>query len=122
MSRSRATARKAGTAQETLAVTYLARVLGDDRIERRRLGGAKDRGDIAGLRTAFGGRIVAEVKNTAKLALGPWLLEAERERGNDDADVGVVIHKRHGKASAEEQIVSMTLRDFAVLLGGKELK
>ncbi|MFV0432831.1 MAG: hypothetical protein ACK5LO_02440 [Leucobacter sp.] len=101
-------------------MNYLAEMLDDDRIERRRQAGAKDRGDIAGLRTPFGGRIVAEVKNAAKLALGAWLREAEIERGNDDAEVGVVIHKRHGKAAAEHQIVSMTLRDFAVLIGGKE--
>ncbi|KAM9863113.1 hypothetical protein ACI1US_00998 [Leucobacter sp. BZR 635] len=118
MTRNRASAKKAGTAQETLAVNYLARVLSDDRIERRRLSGSKDRGDIAGLRTVDQQRIVAEVKNTAKLALGPWLREAEIERGNDDAAVGVVIHKRHGSAKPEDQIVSMTLRDFAVLLGG----
>ncbi|KUF05677.1 hypothetical protein [Leucobacter sp. G161] len=118
MTRNRASAKKAGTAQETLAANYLARVLNDDRIERRRLGGSKDRGDIAGLRTVDQLRIVAEVKNTAKLALGPWLKEAEIERGNDDAAVGVVIHKRHGSANPEDQIVSMTLRDFAVLLGG----
>ena len=99
-------------------MNYLARVLNDDRIERRRLSGAKDRGDIAGLRTVAGGRVVAEVKNTAKLALGPWLKEAAVERGNDDAVAGVVIHKRHGSAKPEDQIVSMTLRDFAVLLGG----
>ena len=37
---------------------------------------------------------------------------------NDDARVGVVVHKRHGKASPGEQLVTMRLQDFARLLGG----
>lgn len=105
---------------ETWSAEYLAVTLKDDRIERRARNGNKDRGDLSGLRTPLGERIVAEVKNVTKLNLSGWVREAEVERGNDDAAVGVVIHKRVGKARAQmgEQFVTMTLRDFTVLLGG----
>ncbi len=44
--RSRASAKKAGTAHETAIATYLAEHL-DDRIERRTRNGGKDRGTSA---------------------------------------------------------------------------
>lgn len=106
---------------ETLVVRYLARVLGDDRIERRRLSGAKDRGDVAGIRTLLGERVVLEVKDYGgRLLPGPWLNEACIEAGNDDAAAGVVIAKRRGTTKPEEQIVLMTLGDLAVLLGASK--
>ena len=52
MTRNRASAKKAGTAFETLVVGYLRNVLHDERIERRAKSGAKDRGDVSGVRTA----------------------------------------------------------------------
>ncbi len=121
MTRSRASAKSAGTAMETLVVRYLARVLGDDRIERRRLSGAKDRGDVAGIRTLLGERVVLEVKDYGgRLLPGPWLNEARIEAGNDDAAAGAVIAKRRGTTKPEEQIVLMTLGDLAVLLGASK--
>ena len=115
--RNRASAKKAGTAFETLIARYLATHV-DDRIERRRLSGSKDRGDIAGVRTAFGHRVVVECKNTARLALAAWAGEADIARGNDDAQVAVVAHKRHGVGAAGRQWVSMTLDDFVTLISG----
>lgn len=117
MTRTRASAKAAGTRTETAAATYLAQHV-DDRIERRRLTGARDRGDLAGLR-AHGQRIVAEVKDCARLEIGPWLREAEIERGNDDAIAGVVIAKRHGRGAPADLLVMMTLADFAALLTGQ---
>ena len=116
MARNRQSAKKAGTAFETLVATYLNEHV-DDRIERRRLGGSQDRGDIAGLRH-MGGRIVVECKNTAKPALGVWATETEIQRGNDDANVGLIVHKRHGNGQAADQWVTMTLGDFVALLTG----
>lgn len=116
MTRTRASAKAAGTRTETAAAEYLNRYV-DDRIERRRLSGAKDRGDLSGLRI-HGQRLVAEVKDCARLEVGPWLREAEIERGNDDALAGVVIAKRHGKGAAADLVVLMTLADFAALLTG----
>lgn len=103
---------------ETLVAGYLAAELDDDRIERRARNGAKDRGDIGGIRTPFGERMVLEVKNTARINLGGWWSEVEAEKGNDDAPVGVVVHKRHGKGRGEDQWVTLTLRDFARIIGG----
>ena len=116
MARNRQSAKKAGTAFETLVATYLNEHV-DDRIERRRLGGSQDRGDIAGLRH-MGGRIVVECKNTAKPALGVWATETEIQRGNDDAVAGIIAHKRHGNGQAADQWVTMTLGDFVALLTG----
>ena len=122
MSRNRASARKAGTAFESLVASYLAVELGDDRIERRAKSGAKDRGDINGVRTIRGGRVVLECKDVSRDALPQWIDEAEIERGNDDAAIGVVVHKRRGKGRAGDQFVSMTLDTFIrLLVGGPDL-
>lgn len=118
MGRSRASARAAGTRFERVTADYLAEHV-DDRIDRRVKNGAKDRGDIGGIRAMLGGRIVAECKDVATMALPAWLREAETERGNDDALVGLVIHKRRGNADPGEQYVTMTLRDLAALLTGE---
>lgn len=109
--------RAKGTALETLIVTFLGGRLGDDRIMRMPLSGKHDRGDIAGVRTVLGEKVAIEVKNHRRMELGAWLTEAEIERGNADAKVAVVIHKRHGKGQARDQLVTMTVEDFAVLLG-----
>ena len=116
MTRTRASAKKAGSTFERTTADYLAVVV-DDRIDRRVKNGAKDRGDIGGVRI-HGQRVVLECKNTAKTSLGPWATETEIERGNDDALAGVIVHKRHGTANPAEQWVTMTLADFAALLTG----
>lgn len=106
---------------ETSATRYLATALNDDRIERRRLRGANDCGDIAGVVTIAGGRVVIEVKDHGgKVQVGPWLNEAEIERGNDDAVAGVVVFKRLGIGyeRAGEHGVLMTLNTLCTLLQG----
>lgn len=120
MTRTRASAKTAGTRFETLVATYLAMHV-DDRIERRRLTGSRDRGDLAGWRFA-GLRIVAELKDHAQLSVGPWLNEAEVERRNDDADVALVIAKRRGISDPGDQIVLLTLRDLVALTTGTRPK
>ena len=117
--RTRATARAAGTRLETDVANYLAAHVHDG-IERRAKTGLKDRGDITGVREpANGGRIVVEVKNTARWAPGEWLAEAEVERVNDDAVAGLVVAKRHGRGHPADQVVLMTLADFVALLTGR---
>ncbi len=116
MTRSRATARKAGSGFERLVADYLRDVV-DDRIDRRAKTGSKDRGDIGGVRI-WTQRVVLECKDVSKIALSQWAAEAEVERGNDDALAGVVVHKRRGKGRAADQWVTMTLGDFASLLNG----
>ena len=116
MARSRASAKNAGTRHERAVADYLNEHF-DDRVERRRLSGAKDRGDIGGVRH-LGARVVVECKNTSRLEVGPWLTEAEVERVNDAATVGLVVAKRHGKGAPADQLVLMTLGDLVALLNG----
>ena len=115
MTRTRASAKAAGSRFESLVAAYLAAHV-DDRIERRRLSG-RDRGDIAGFRH-MGARVVVECKNVARLSLATWITEAEVERGNDDATAALVIHKRHGRGDAADQYVTLTLGDLVALLNG----
>ena len=105
-----------GTAFETLIVTALQEHLGPE-VCRRATTGAKDRGDVHGLYIR-GLRTVAELKNTKSTQLGPHWSEVEVERGNDDADVGVLIHKRHGKGQALDQWVTLTVRELLTIITG----
>jgi hypothetical protein len=114
--RSRRSAKAAGSSFERLVADYLALTV-DDRIDRRVKTGARDKGDIAGVRV-HGRRVVLEAKNTARINLGSWAAEAEAERVNDDALVGLIVHKRHGKGRPGDQWVTMTLADFVALTTG----
>lgn len=114
MTRSRKTAREAGTKFETSVVRWLQQHV-DGGIERRTRNGKKDRGDISGW-TFAGRRIVAECKNHSRLDLAGWTAEAEIERLNDDAQVGLVIHKKRGTADPGEQYVTLTLRDLIAFI------
>lgn len=119
--RSRASARAAGTRFESSIANYLAMVV-DDRIERRTRNGNKDRGDIGGLRMSpalRSGRIVVECKDTTRATLATWAKETEIERGNDDALVGVIVHKRVGTTKPGSQWVTMTMDDFVALITGE---
>lgn len=118
MTRSRTTAKQAGTQMERLVAEFLAFRLADDRIERRAKNGSNDRGDITGVKTITGARVVIEVKNAHRDNLPAWIREAAVEAGNDDAPIGVVAHKKHGSANPADQYVTMTLETFARLLEG----
>lgn len=122
MARNRQSAKQAGSRAEKLVADYGAKVLDDDRIERRVRNGNKDRGDVGGFRTAFGERVVVEVKDTVRATLGSWMSEVEVEKGNDDAPVGVVVHKRvgYGATRVGGWYVTMTYDDFLRILGGPD--
>ena len=117
MTRNRQSAKAAGTRFERIVADYLATTV-DDRIDRRVKTGAKDRGDLSGIRHR-GHRICAELKNTTRTNLAGWIKEAHLEAGNDDAAIGVVIHKRHGRGKPGDQWVTMTLDDLIFLLTGE---
>lgn len=118
MTRSRASAKAAGTRFETSIAAYLA-IYVDDRIERRAKTGARDRGDLSGVRAPSGGRVVVEAKDYGgRLQPGSWIGEAETERGNDDALAGVVVAKRRGVTDPGAQYVLMTVRDLVAVLTG----
>lgn len=100
----------------------MAERLDDDRIDRRVKTGNKDRGDVGGVRTIHGERVVVEVKDTTRLALGAWTNEVTTEKGNDDAPVGVVVHKRvgYGYTRVGGWYVTMTMDDFLRLGWGPD--
>jgi hypothetical protein len=85
--------------------------MGFTQVERRTLNGAYDRGDIAGIPGT-----VIEVKNCARQELAAWVAEAERERDNDRASLGVVWHKVRGKAHPSKWFVTMSGEQFVSLL------
>lgn len=116
MTRNRASAKAAGSRFERSIADYLAAVL-DDRIDRRVKTGAKDRGDISGVRV-HGQRIVLEAKDHATLKLAGWVAEAQVEAGNDDALAGLVVHKRIGVAAPGKQYVTCTLDDLVAIITG----
>ena len=117
MTRSRKSAKAAGARFERVIADWLA-VHVDDRIDRRVKTGSNDKGDLGGWRFA-GRRIVAELKDCARHDLSGWLHEAEVERGNDSADVALVIFKRRGTTDPGDQYVLTTLRDIVALTTGE---
>lgn len=119
MSRNRSSAKQAGRSFETLIATYLAQELDSDYIERRRLSGVNDRGDITGVRDGRGQRLCVECKNYGgRLTPGPWVEEAHIEMGNDSAVAGVVVAKRRGTTNPGAQFVLMTVNDLIALIRG----
>lgn len=116
-SRNRRSAKAAGATFERTTADYLNAYV-DNRIDRRVKTGAKDKGDIGGVRAVLGGRVVLECKDVAALSLGTWVAEADIERGNDDAVAGFVVHKRRGTSDPGSQYVTGTVRDLVALLTG----
>jgi hypothetical protein len=117
-SRSRRSAKQAGTKFESAIANALAEALGDDRIERRARNGSKDRGDVSGVRV-HGQRLVVECKDTTRLALPEWVAEAQLEAGNDDALLGLVVSKRRAVGDPMKQWVHMTVADLVAILTGQ---
>lgn len=119
MTRSRRSARQAGSRTERLVADWLAQALDDDRIDRRVKTGNKDRGDIGGVRV-HGKRLVVEVKDCATANIPGWIREAHQEAGNDDALLGVVVAKRRGTTDPGSFYVHLELRDLVALITGQQ--
>jgi len=117
-SRTRNSAKSAGARFERRIADALAQALDDDRIDRRVKTGAKDRGDVSGVRL-HGQRVVLELKDACTLRLPEWTAEAQLEAGNDDALVGLVVSKRHGVGDPMRQWVHCTLADLVAILTGQ---
>ena len=122
------TARKAGSNFEACAAEFLAMATGTE-IVRRVRHGAKDTGDLHGIRIGRH-RVVAECKDYAgREHIAEWLREACVERDNDDALVGVVVSKMRGVPADRRclsrmaaQPVTMTLLDLAALIVGDRIE
>jgi len=112
---------KKGPKFEQDVVNYLCKAFDTNAIERRVMGGANDRGDVAGL--YWQGRpFVVEVKNRNRVELAAWMGELEVECGNADTDLGAVVFHRRGIGATRmgEQGVFMSLETFVKLLGATE--
>lgn len=115
MTRSRASAKKAGAFFERQMADYLAEALDNDYIDKKPRGGSRDTGDVGGVRID-GHRLVIECKNVAKMDLPGWTREAKKEAINDGALAGLVIHKRHGVADPSQQWVTCTVAELVALI------
>lgn len=92
-------------------------------VERLRLSGKQDEGDLALERAGMGDVLVIEAKNVAKLDLAGWVKQAQLEAKNYDkrrqipsaSSTGVVVHKRkqHG---VDDAYVTLSLKDFLWLV------
>lgn len=109
---------KKGAKFERDVVEYLRERFGDGTIERRVMGGANDRGDVAGI-FCHGKPFVVEVKNVTKLRPAQWYGELEAECGNADTDLGAIVWHRpgYGESRMGQQGVLMTLDTLCELLG-----
>lgn len=99
-----------GTAFESAIVKALNEA-GYIHAERRALHGTTDLGDIAGIPG-----VVIEAKNTATITIAAFIKEAETEKTNAKADVGVAWVKLRGKASAMDGAILMSPQQFLDLL------
>jgi hypothetical protein len=118
MTRNRSSAKSAGTAHELNIAKYLSQHV-DDRIERRVKHGAKDTGDIGGLKV-LGNRVVIEAKDYGgRINVSEWLREAEVEAGHDGAIGGIVVAKKRGTTNPGEQVVLMEMSVFVALITGE---
>ena len=116
MSRTRASAKKAGSSFERLMADYLRAALDNPNIDRMVKSGSLDRGDIANVRDSHGRLLAVECKNTATMSLPQWEREATAEALNYGAHAGIIIHKRRGTADPGEQWVTMTAETLTKLL------
>lgn len=117
MARNRKSAKAAGSRFEREIADHLRDNV-SEYIDRRVKAGAKDLGDLANVR-AHGQRVVIECKNTSRPSLSQWISEAHVQAANDEAAVGIVIHKRHGVGAPGKQWVTMTVDDLVFLLTGE---
>jgi hypothetical protein len=104
-------AKQRGTRWESAIVGYL-RDEGWPYADRVPLSGNRDRGDV----TLGPGSPVIEAKHARAVDLAGGVDEAETERVNAAAAVGVVWHHRRGKGSPADGYVTMTGATFVRLL------
>lgn len=120
MTRTRSSAKQAGTAFEQLVADGLADALGNPDIDRAPRKGSKDIGDVANVRHASGARVAIECKDFGgRLEPTSWLREAEAEAEHYGALCGVVVAKRRGTRNFDDQFVILTAATLVKLLRGK---
>jgi hypothetical protein len=114
MSRSRASARQAGSKFERDIADYF-RSAWCKFIDRMPKHGSRDQGDIQNFYVGDT-QVAVECKVVAKIDLAGWYKEAQTEAMNLGAPVGIVVAKRRGLAAPANQWCIMTVGDFVYLL------
>ena len=103
------TAKAKGRETENVIVEYLRQW--SPLIERRRLNGSDDQGDIAGLPG-----VCIEVKSGAKLSIPKWLSELEAEVKNSHAVWGTILCRLKGRPRAEDYIAILPVGTLVQLM------
>ena len=111
--------KKKGTDFETAGVNYGNKRLGGDSLYRAAPAGRADKADIHGLMMR-GKPVVIECKNRVEYDIPGWLREAEVERGNADAEYGVVLFHLRGVGEKRfgQNAVVMTYDTFLGMVAG----
>jgi hypothetical protein len=107
-------AKQKGSAYERLIVDALNDA--GFNAERTRAGWADDRGDVHGVSHPVLGNFTFECKNHRRMDLAGWMGELERERTANGGGLGVVVHKKIGVASADQQYATLPLWMLVQLL------
>lgn len=81
------------------------------RVERRRLQGALDQGDVAG----WDG-VCVEVKAGRQWNIPDWLRQLEKETQNAGADIGFIAVLMHGRPNFEQMVAIMPMPEFMELM------
>lgn len=118
MTRTRASAKAAGSEHERSIADYL-KLHVSRFIDKMPKYGAKDRGDLLNVETFNDLPVAVECKNYGgRIEAATWLGEAETERVNLGAVAGLVVAKRRGVTAPGKQIVLMTVDDLVAILTG----
>lgn len=115
MTRSRRSARQAGSSFERSIANYLMEATDNDAIDRMVKRGSADCGDIANLKFR-GHRIAIEAKDCARMDLPTWTREAVEEADNYNALAGFVVAKRRGVTDPGKQWLIGTVDQLVSLI------
>ena len=106
-----ATAKAKGRDTENLFVGYARKVFGLTGLERRRLMGSADQGDVTG----WPG-VCVEIKSGARIDIPGWLAELSAEIRNANAVTGFVAVRPKGKPAPENWYAVLPLPDLMQLM------
>ena len=104
------TSRRKGSRAEVAVVHALRRAGWDADTSRNVLEGRRTGDDVV-----WDGPCSIEVKDVARMDLSGWLIQAEANAGER---VPIVVHKKRGKAKAEDWYCTLTFGDLLRLLDG----
>lgn len=85
-------------------------------VERRRLTGSQDQGDISGW-----DNVCVEVKSGASIDIPGWLRQLDAEKTNSHSEYGFVAVRPKGKPDPDDWYAVISLPDMVQLLQDLEL-